>query len=110
MREHKGGFMAKKWTREDVLKLFEILIERGAPIVSHPKFRGLLNRDENLFANQITREANGNIAYRSVDFDVDGIEDEEFWTRIDNTPYQDLIEDNAAVAILKMAEKFNLIN
>lgn len=102
--------MAKYWTKEDLIKIFEMLLERGCPITSDPKFRALLDRDENLFANQVTREANGNIAYRSVDFDVDEIEDEEFWTRIDETPYRDLIEDNAARAILKMAEKFNLIN
>ncbi|MFH0799481.1 MAG: hypothetical protein V2A66_04785 [Pseudomonadota bacterium] len=102
--------MAKKWTREEVVRLFELLIERGAPIVSHPKFREILNRDQNLYANQVTREANGNIAYRSVDFDVNEVEDDEFWNRIDSTPYQDLIEDNAAIAIVKMAEKFNLIN
>lgn len=102
--------MAKKWTREEVVRLFELLIERGAPIVSHPRFRELLNRDQNLLANQVTREANGSIAYRSVDFDVETLEDEEFWEMIDSTPYQDLIEDNAAIAILKMAEKFNIIN
>lgn len=101
--------MTKKWTKEEIIKVFEILIERKCPITSHPKFRTLLNRDENLYANQITREANGNIAYRSVDFDVDGLKDEDFWARIDKTPYHDLIEDNAAVAILKMAEKFQLI-
>lgn len=101
--------MAKKWTREEVVRLFELLIERGAPIVSHPKFRELLSRDQNLYANQVTREANGNIAYRSVDFDIDGLDDEIFWDKIDSTPYQDLIEDNAAIAILKMAEKFGLI-
>lgn len=102
--------MAKKWTREEIVRLFELLIERGAPIISHPRFRELLDRDQNLYANQVTREANGNIAYRSVEFDVDEVTDEEFWSRIDKTPYQDLIEDNAAIAIVKMAEKFNLIN
>lgn len=103
--------MSKKWTKEEVIKIFQMLIERGCPITSHPQFRALLNRDENLFANQITREANGNIAYDSVDFELDEItEDEEFWNRIDSTPYNDLIEDNAAIAILKMAEKFNLVN
>ncbi|HPQ80364.1 MAG TPA: hypothetical protein PLZ86_01395 [bacterium] len=102
--------MAKKWTKEEVVRLFELLVERGAPIISHPKFRELLSRDQNLLTNQVTREANGNIAYRSVDFDVNELEDEEFWEMIDSTPYQDLIEDNAAIAILKMAEKFNIIN
>lgn len=102
--------MAKRWTREDLCRLFELLIERNCTLTSDPMYRELLNRDENLFANQVTREANGNIAYRSVDFDIDGIADEAFWDRIDSTPYQDLIEDNAAIAILKMAEKFNLIH
>jgi hypothetical protein len=100
--------MAKKWTKKDLTKLFEILIERGCSATSDPRFRGLLNRDENLFANQVTREANGNIAYRSVDFDILEMEDDEFWARIDSTPYNDLIQDNAAVAILKMAEKLNV--
>lgn len=102
--------MTKKWSKEEVVRLFELLIERGCPITSHPKFRELLDRNQNLFANQVTREANGNIAYHSVDFDLEGLDDEAFWNKIDNTPYQDLIEDNAAVAILKMAEKFNIIN
>jgi hypothetical protein len=101
--------MAKKWTRSDVAKVFEILIERGCDIVSHPKFRDLLNRDENLFTNQTIRQANGNIAYRSVDFDVLGLEDETFWDRIDDTPYRDLIEDNAAIALTKMAAKLDII-
>ncbi|MFH1830055.1 MAG: hypothetical protein ABH871_04685 [Pseudomonadota bacterium] len=101
--------MAKKWTKEEVIRLFEILIERGSPIVSHPKFRHLLDRDGNLLTNQIVREANGNIAYRSVDFDLDGLDDEKFWELIDKTPYNDFIENNAAVAILKMAEKLNII-
>jgi len=101
--------MAKKWTREEIIRLFEILIERNAPIISHPKFRRLLDRDDNLFANQVTREANGNIAYRTVDFDVDDIMDDEFWRRIEDTPYKELIEENAAVALVKMAEKLDLL-
>ncbi len=102
--------MAKKWTKEEVVRIFEILIERGSPIVSHPKFRQLMDRDGNLLTNQIVREANGNIAYRSVDFDLDGLEDEKFWDLIDETPYNELIENNAATALLKMAEKLNIIN
>ena len=102
--------MAKKWTHEEVISVFEMLIEWGAPIVSHPKFRQLLDRDENLFTNQTIREANGNIAYRSVDFDLDDLDDDKFWDLIDETPYNDLIENNAAVALLKMAEKLNIIN
>lgn len=102
--------MSRKWKKEDLIEIFETLIECGSTLTSHPAFRSLLDRNRNLFANQITREANGNIAYRSVDFNVDNLKDEEFWGRIDSTPYQDLIEDNAAAAILKMAEKFNLTN
>lgn len=100
----------KKWTREEVVKIFEILIENDSPLVSHPKFRRLLNRDANLFTNQVTRQANGSIAYKTVDFDVVDIADEAFWERIDITPYQELIEENAAVALVKMAEKLNILN
>ena len=96
----------EKWPREEIVKVFEILIEREAPIVSHHTFRDLLSRDQNLYANQIVREANGNIAYRSVDFDIEGMKDEEFWARIDSSPHQDQIEENAAVAMVKMREKF----
>ena len=65
--------MARKWTKRDLMEIFEALIECNSTLTSHPAFRGKLDRNRNLFANQITREANGNIAYRSVDFDVDGI-------------------------------------
>jgi len=102
--------MAKKWTKEEVMRLFELLIESSTPIISHQEFRKHLSRNENLFTNQVIREANGNIAYRSVDCDVLNMSDEDFWAFIDKTRYNDLIEDNAAVAILKMAEKLNLIN
>lgn len=101
---------SKTWKKEDVVKLFEILVERGHPIVSHPKFRALLDRDENLLTNQIIREANGNIAYRSVDCDLEKLTDENFWDIIDSTPYNDLIENNAAIAILKMVEKLNIVD
>ncbi len=102
--------MAKKWTREEVIRLFEILVERESPLVSHPKFRALLNRDENLLTNQVIREANGNIAYRSVEFDVVDCEDAAFWDRIDDTPYSDMIQNNAAAALVKMAEKFGILS
>jgi hypothetical protein len=98
----------RKWKREEIVRIFEILIENNSPLVSHPKFRQLLDRDENLFTNQVTREANGSIAYRTVDFDVLGIEDERFWDNIDSTPYHELIEENAAIALVKMAEKLNI--
>lgn len=105
----KTGIEGKKLNQGDVIGAFELLIEWGSPIVSHPKFRALLDRDENLFTNQVIREANGNIAYRSVDCDIDGMDDEEFWKIIDSTPYNELIERNAAVAILKNAEKLDII-
>ena len=103
--------MAKKikWTRGDLVRTFEILLEHSHTITSDPIFRKMLSRNENLFANQVTREANGNIAYRSVDFDCLDLSDEDFWTRMDDTKYRELIEDNAAVALLKMAEKLKLL-
>lgn len=99
----------RKWKREEIIRLLEILLENNSPLVTHPKFRDLLTRDENLFTNQVTREANGNIAYRTVDFDVEGLDDAEFWNRIKGTPYNELIEENAAIALVKMAEKLGLI-
>lgn len=102
--------MARKWTKEELVRLFELMIEAAMPVVTHPNFRNRLSRDENLFTNQIVRESNGNIAYRSVDCDILNMSDEDFWEFLDSSNYNDLIEDNAAVAILKMAEKLNLIN
>ena len=103
--------MAKKWGKKDLVQLFEILIERGAPIVTSPHFRKHLTRNESLFTNQVVRESNGNIAYRSVDFKIEEeMSDEAFWNRIEETPYNDLIEENAAVALVKMAEKLKLIS
>lgn len=100
----------KKWTRPEAAKVFEIFLERNLDLFSSPAFRQRLTRDENLLANQLTREANGSIAYRSVDFTIEEtMSDEIFWSRIDTTPYNELIEENAAVAIMKMAEKLNLV-
>ncbi len=100
-----------RWTKKDYLKLMEILIENDCPIFLHPRFRRGLDRTQNLFANQIIREAQGNVAYKSVDFDVnEELSDTAFWNRIDNTKYNDFIEENAAAAIMKMAERFNLMN
>jgi len=96
-------------TREQMTQVFEKLIEAGRPLFSHRFFRDKLNRDQNLAANQIIREANGNIAYKSVDFDLNGKSDKEIWDRIEETPYLDVIEENAAVAIIKMAEKLKLL-
>lgn len=98
----------KKWSREEVVRLIELLIERKAPIVSHPKFRQLLDRDQNLYVNQITREANGNLAYRSVDIDFANLSDEQIWEIIDSSEYSEVIEENAAIAIMKMAEKLDI--
>ncbi|MBI2342756.1 MAG: hypothetical protein HYV02_00210 [Deltaproteobacteria bacterium] len=100
----------RRWTKEDFLYLTELLIERDCPLFLHPSFRRGLDRTQNLFANQIVREAQGNVAYRSVDFDIAQMEDAAFWERIDGTKYSDLIEENAAQAMLKMAERFHLIN
>ncbi len=98
----------KKWTKNELLKVFELLIESNSTITSHKDFRKHLDRDGNLFANQITRQANGNIAYRSVECDPLTLSDEEFWDHIDETDYSEMIEENAAVAIMKMAEKLDL--
>lgn len=103
--------MAKKckWTKEELVSLFEHLIDKESALTSCRAFRDLLTRNENLFSNQVTREANGNIAYRSVDFDALDTTDEEFWARMDRTKHRELIEDNASIALFKMAEKLNLI-
>jgi len=103
--------MSKEWTKADLIKLFELMIQYNSPYLKKQGFRQYLDRDQNLFANQVLRESTGNIAYKTVDFKVDeNLSDNEFWNRIDETPYNDLIEDNAAVAIMKMAEKLRLLN
>ncbi len=99
-----------QWDKKDLVKLFEVLIEKDSALTSCTAFRDLLTRNENLFANQLTREANGNIAYRSVDFDCLEVSDEDFWERMNDTRYRDLIEDNAAIAMFKMAEKLKLVS
>lgn len=96
-------------SREELVKVFEGLIESEMPLFSHRCFREGLDRDQNLAANQMIREANGNIAYKSVDFDLNGKTDKEIWTRIESAPCLDIIEENAAVAIIKMAEKLKLL-
>ena len=101
----------KKWTKEEVVRVFEIVLEKGSNLFSSPLFRKYLSRDENLIANQLIREGNGNIAYRTVSFDINGdMSDEEFWTRIQSTPYNEMIEENAAAAMIKMAEKLKLLD
>lgn len=100
----------KKWTKAEAVQVFEMVLEKGLDLFSSPQFRQDLDRDQNLIANQLTREANGQIAYRSVDFTIaEQMTDEDFWSQIEKTPYNELIEDNAAVAILKMAEKLKLV-
>lgn len=102
--------MKRKWTKEDLIQIFEVLIEHESGITTRPELRNALSRDENLFVNQITRSATNNVAYRSVDFDLSTMSDEEAWNRIESSKYLDLLEDNAAAAIMNMAEKFGLIN
>lgn len=102
--------MAKKWTRDDLVEFLEVLIEHDVPVHNNPYFRQLLSRNQNLFMNQNIREATGKVAYNTVGNDIHDMDDEAFWSMVDNTDYKDLIEDNAAMAMLKMAEKFNLIN
>lgn len=99
-----------KWTKQDFIEYLEVLIEHDAPVYNNPHLRKLLSRDQNLALNQTVRESTGNVAYRTVDFDIDDVDDDGFWEKIDSTNYNDLIEDNAAQAILKMAKRFNLIN
>lgn len=101
--------MGRQFTREELIKFYELLIENESGITAHPEFRKCLDRDENLYANQIIQEANKGIAYRSVACDVAELSDEEFWKVLDNTPYADLVEDNAAADIVKMAQKFKLV-
>lgn len=98
------------WHRTDVLKVFEYLIEKDCPIFAHPEYRKGMVRDQNLFANQVIREATGNVAYRAVDFEIAELGDEEFWQRIDRTKHAELIEENAAAAIMKMAERLDFLD
>jgi hypothetical protein len=102
--------MNKKWTREELIKIFEMLIENECPLHTRPEFRKHYDRDGHLVINQITRKATNNVAYRSVDFDIETVSEKEFWDRIEKSKYLDLLEDNAAATILGMAEKFGLLN
>lgn len=102
--------MKRKFTKEELIKLFEVLIEHESSLHTRPEFRKHFDRDGQLVINQITRAATSNVAYRSVDFDVENIDDSEFWARVEGSKYLDLLEDNAAAAILSMVEKFNLLN
>lgn len=95
-------------SKDELVRVFEMLNEQGSPVVSHPRFRGRLDRDLNLLVNQLIREANGNIAYRTVDFDPTGMEDADVWAKIDSSPHRPELYDNAAAAMLKMAEKLGI--
>lgn len=102
--------MKRKFTKEELIKLFEVLIEHESQLHTRPEFRKHFDRDGQLVINQITRAATGNVAYGTVDFDIDDMSDEEFWARVEGSKYLDLLEDNAASAILSMVQKFNLLN
>jgi len=97
-----------KWSKEELIKIFEVLIERECQLHTRPEFRKHFDRDGHLVVNQLTRFATNNVVYRSIDFDVDDISDDEFWEKVDGSKYNDLIEDNAAAAILGMAEKLGM--
>lgn len=98
------------WSRKDLLKVTEALIDMDCPLFTHPRFRKGFSHDLNLFANQIIREANSNSAFRSVDFEIDGLDNGSFWDMIDDTKHADFIEETAATNLLKMAAKLNLLN
>jgi len=100
--------MKRKWTKEELIKIFEVLIENETGLLTRPEFRNHFNRDENLVVNQFTRFATNNVAYRSIDCDLEKLSDDEFWAKLEGSKYIDLLEDNAASAILNMAEKFGL--
>ena len=94
--------------KNDLVRIFEYLIENEVGVTSHPAFRQLLDRNRNLFVNQITRESTNNLAYNSFDFDLTALEDDKIWALLDGSKYSEVIEDNAASAFVKMAEKFDL--
>lgn len=102
--------MSRKWTKEELIKIFEVLIESECPLHTRPEFRKHFERDGHLVINHLTRGATNNVAYRSVDFDIENMNDEDFWNKIESSKYLDLLEDNAAGAILGMAEKLKLLN
>jgi len=107
---HYLALASQKLSPDQFTGVMEKLIERGSRIVSHHKFRGVLDRDGNLTVNQAIRAANDNIAYSSVDFDLEGVSDEEFWARIDASEHNDVIKRNAVVGMLKMADKLGIID
>jgi len=106
---HFLALAAEKLPLDKFVGVMERLIERGAQIVSHHRFRGLLDRDGNLAVNQAIRQANDNIAYRTVDFDLDDMNDDEIWAAIDGSRHSDLIKRNAVGNMLKMAKKLGIL-
>ncbi|MBU4484836.1 hypothetical protein KKA47_05400 [bacterium] len=100
--------MAKRWTREETLKVIEYLLEKDYEF-NHPILKKVPH-DLRLALNQYIRYGTNNLAYRAVDFDIESLSDEEFWRRIDEVKYSGTIENNAAATIIKMAEKFKLSN
>lgn len=97
------------FTREDFLAVIESLIEADTPIYCHGEFRKGMERDQNLYVNQVIREANHNVAFKSVRFEFDPESDDaQFWSRIDASRHSEFIEETAASAILKMAQRFEL--
>ncbi|MFA4974492.1 MAG: hypothetical protein WC683_17940 [bacterium] len=102
----------RKLGADRLLGVVERLLTKDAKIVSHYKFREILDRDENLAFNQAIRQARENIAYKDVNFDIDGMSDDEFWARIDmaDRVHDGIIENNAAVNLFKMAEKLGILD
>ena len=101
--------MKQSFSREELIKLFEVLIDQGTTYTTESRFRDLLDRDQKLYVNQITRKATTNIAYRKVDADVTSMSDAEFWAMVDRNDYSDLIEENAATNIVSMVNKLKLV-
>lgn len=102
----------RKLGADRLVGVVERLLARDAQIVSHYKFRDVLDRDENLMFNQAIRQARENIAYKDVDFEIDGMSDDEFWTRIEDADrvHGGVIENNAAANLFKMAEKLGILD
>ncbi len=102
--------MSRKWTKDELVKMFEVLVEKEQLVLTRPEFRNGFSREENLVINQLIRKATDNIAYKSVDFKVDEMSDEEIWEKIEDSKYLDLLEDNAADSIMSVAGKLGLLH
>ena len=101
----------RKLGADRLVGVVERLLTRDAQIVSHYKFREVLDRDENLAFNQAIRQARENIAYKDVNFDPATMSDDEVWARIDmaDREHGGIILNNAAVNLFKMAEKLGIL-